>query len=206
MEWGMHYTMIGKPFADKTKVGFWFQNDRRHEIIGGFGSGRNTIIQGSEVVDSEANPYLPSVSNSTGPAMPVIPPNTADWAITAITANGDDFTLYTVWPHMHVHGHEMTYVVTYPDGREEILLSNLKYNYNWQLFYELKKPLKVPAGSTIKTVGSYDHSLRNKWNPRQKVGWPLNWKSRPSRICVGCCQFGPYVVLTANTGLALSTL
>ena len=47
------------------------------------------------------------------------------------------------------------------------------YDFNGQIFYELKEPLKVPAGSTIKTIGSYDNSSANKWNaaPQKEVYW-----------------------------------
>ena len=33
--------------------------------------------------------------------------------------------------------------------------------------------MKIPAGSTIKTIGSYDNSAANKWNPapQKEVYW-----------------------------------
>jgi len=54
-----------------------------------------------------------------------------------------------------------------------VLLSVPNYDFNWQIFYELKEPLKIPAGSTIKTIGSYDNSSANKWNPapQREVYW-----------------------------------
>ncbi len=162
--WGVHYTMLGKPFADKTKVGLWFQKDPRHEILGESG-GHSTLAQGREVVDDEITPLLrpgDGQGRDAGPTVPVIPPHAKDWSMTEISAYQDDVTLYTVWPHMHLRGHEMTFVVTFPDGREQIVLSNLNYDFNWQLFYDLKEPLKIPAGSMIKAIGSYDNSARNK--------------------------------------------
>lgn len=172
--WGVHYTMIGKPFADKSKIGFWFQKNMTHEIVIGYGDARNQIAVGREYVEGDgiSPKAVPGTMNNRF-GTPPIPPNAADWPLTAITAYPNDATLYTVWPHMHVRGHEMTYVLTYPDGREQILLSNLKFDYNWQLFYVLKEPLKIPAGSTIKTVGSFDNSSRNKHNPQpnKEVYW-----------------------------------
>ena len=67
-----------------------------------------------------------------------------------------------VWPRMHTRGKEMTYLVTYPDGREEVLLSVPNYDFNWQQFYEFEEPARIPAGSTLKTIGSYDNSVANK--------------------------------------------
>src|SRR6058998_3664548 len=172
--WGLHYTPIGRAVSDRTRVGFWFQNDMRHEIVEISTGNQTHIVQGKQLINDESTPVRTSGVGNTGfPALPVIPPYTRNWAITAIRAFQDDVTLYVMWPHMHTRGKEMTYVVTCPDGREEVLLSVPNYDFNWQIFYELKEPLKIPAGSTIKTIGSYDNSPANKWNaaPQKEVYW-----------------------------------
>src|SRR5262249_110766 len=56
-------------------------------------------------------------------------------------------------------------IAKYPDGREEILLSVPKYDFNWQNTYIPKQPYKLPAGTVLETVGHYDNSVRNKVNP-----------------------------------------
>jgi len=172
--WGLHYTPIGKPVLDRTRVGLWFQQDISHEIVE-ITTGRTThIVEGTQLADDQFTPVRRSgVGNVGFPAIPVIPPHTRNWAITAIRAFEDDVTLYVLWPHMHTRGREMTYVLTYPDGREQVLLSVPNYDFNWQIFYELKDPIKIPAGSTIKTIGSYDNSAANKWNPapHKEVYW-----------------------------------
>ena len=45
--------------------------------------------------------------------------------------------------------------------------------FNWQIEYDFVEPLKVPAGSTLKTVGHFDNSIRNRYNPSpdQEVYW-----------------------------------
>jgi mono/diheme cytochrome c family protein len=172
--WGLHYTPVGKPVLDKTRIGLWFQNDMTHEIVE-ISTGRTThLVQGKQLVDDEFTPVRTSgVGNAGFPAIPVIPPHSKNWAITAIRVFQDDTTLYVLWPHMHTRGKEMTYILTYPDGREQVLLSVPSYDFNWQIFYELKEPIKIPAGSTIKTIGSYDNSAANKWNPapQKEVYW-----------------------------------
>jgi hypothetical protein len=174
ISWGLHYTPIGKPVQDRTRVGLWFQQEISHEIVE-ITTGRTThIVQGKQLVDDAFTPVRTSgVGNVGFPAIPVIPPHAKNWAITAIRAFPDDVTLYVLWPHMHTRGKEMTYVLTYPDGREEVLLSVPNYDFNWQIFYELKEPKRIPAGSTIKTIGSYDNSAANKWNPapHKEVYW-----------------------------------
>jgi len=172
--WGVHYTPIGKAVVDRTRVGLWFQNEMTHEIVEISTGNQTHVVLGKQIVDDEFTPVRTSGVGNTGfPALPVIPPHAKNWAITAIRVFQDDATLYVLWPHMHTRGKEMTYVLTYPDGREQVLLSVPRYDFNWQIFYELKEPLKIPAGSTIKTIGSYDNSATNKWNaaPQKEVYW-----------------------------------
>jgi hypothetical protein len=174
ISWGMHYTPIGKQVADRTRVGLWFQDELNNEILGNPPGGKKHIVGGQELIADELHPVRTEGVGNTGfPALPVIPPNTKDWPITAIQVFQDDTTLYTMWAHMHTRGKEMTYVLTYPDGREQVVLSVPNYDFNWQVMYELKEPLKIPAGSTMKTIGSYDNSVANKWNPapHKEVYW-----------------------------------
>ena len=48
-----------------------------------------------------------------------------------------------------------------------------KYDFNWQLYYELATPLKIPAGSKLTAIAHYDNSPKNKWNPApdREVYW-----------------------------------
>jgi hypothetical protein len=40
-----------------------------------------------------------------------------------------------------------------------------KYDFNWQNTYIPTKPIKIPAGTVLETVGHYDNSVRNRVNP-----------------------------------------
>ena len=48
-----------------------------------------------------------------------------------------------------------------------------KYNPNWQVTYELAKPKKIPARSTVRAIAHYDNSAANRLNPAplQEVFW-----------------------------------
>jgi hypothetical protein len=46
---------------------------------------------------------------------------------------------------MHLRGKDVTYVLTYPDGREDILLRVPKYDFNWQFQHEFAEPIVPPA-------------------------------------------------------------
>ena len=53
-------------------------------------------------------------------------------------------------------------MVTWPDGRDETILSVPKYDFNWQIYYDLESPLKIPAGSRLTAIGHYDNSIKNR--------------------------------------------
>ena len=97
--------------------------------------------------------------------LPYIPAHAEDFKVTGIWPVTDDMTIYGVWPHMHFRGKDMTYLISYPDGTEETMLNVPNYDFNWQLEYDFIEPLKVPAGSTIKTIAHYDNSIKNRYNP-----------------------------------------
>ena len=59
---------------------------------------------------------------------------------------------------MHVRGKDMTYIAHYPDGTAETLLSVPKYDFNWQITYELAKPKLLPKGTKLEVIAHFDNS------------------------------------------------
>jgi hypothetical protein len=88
-----------------------------------------------------------------------------NWSVTGIGAFQNDSILQSLFVHAHLRGKDFTYVLTYPDGREEILLRVPNYSFDWQFEYELVNPIRVPAGSTVKVIARYDNSRSNRLNP-----------------------------------------
>ena len=84
-----------------------------------------------------------------------------------------DIDVVSWMPHMHVRGKSFEYTIVYPDGRSEVALNVPKYDFNWQLQYELAKPLHLPAGTRIDCVAHFDNSVNNKYNPdpAKEVKW-----------------------------------
>jgi hypothetical protein len=68
-----------------------------------------------------------------------------------------------------MRGAAFRYDVEYPDGRRETVLDVPKYNFNWQLVYQLRQPLDLPAGAKIHATAWYDNSAANKFNPDPTV-------------------------------------
>jgi len=151
--WEVHYSPDGKPEKDRERIGLWLApKDKVQKQVHILRNGSGQHIIENEEVGNVAN-------------LPPIPPGAADWKITAIQPFTQDVTLNTMQPHMHLRGKDMTYVAKYPDGREEILLSVPRYDFNWQNTYVPNRPFKLPAGTVLETVGHYDNSVRNRVNP-----------------------------------------
>ena len=166
----MHYALTGRPETDRSSAGFWFSKEPPHHQVLTVGlihagTGKVRIVENTEQLGTEGLGIFA--------ATPPIPPNDGDFKVTGIWPVTDDVTIYGVWPHMHLRGKAMTYVVTYPDGTEETILNVPNYDFNWQLEYDFVEPMKVPAGSTLKTIAHYDNSVKNRYNPSpgQAVQW-----------------------------------
>ena len=166
----MHYNPIGQVARDRSKLGIWFNTKPvTHEVLtrqAGNPVPTNPlghdiyIVQGEEIV-----PTLDENGDRVRPKIPNIPPYDGDWKITGITPVTEPITLYGLSPHMHLRGKSLRWVVTFPDGREETILDVPKFDFNWQIHYELAEPMQIPAGSKITGIGVYDNSLANRWNP-----------------------------------------
>ena len=85
----------------------------------------------------------------------------------------EDAMLHALWPHMHLRGRDMKFSMVAPEGRETILLSVPKYDPFWQATYELREPLVLPPGTTLRAVAHYDNSAANRRNPapNEEVRW-----------------------------------
>jgi hypothetical protein len=72
-----------------------------------------------------------------------------------------------VWfmPHMHLRGKDMTYSLTYPNGKPEIVLSVPKYDFAWQTGYDVASPIPVTKGTRLHVDAHYDNSVHNQANP-----------------------------------------
>ena len=66
----------------------------------------------------------------------------------------------------------MSLEAIYPDGRKETVLS-AKFNFHWQLGYEVEKPIKVTKGTRMLVAAHHDNSATNPSNPapEQNAMW-----------------------------------
>jgi hypothetical protein len=134
----MHYTANGKAGADVSKIGVVFATQKPTERV---------------LTIAAANGNF------------AIPPGDANYRVDAKLTLQDDATLVNMLPHMHFRGKDFEYRVTYPSGEKEVLLSVPKYDFNWQLTYDLAQPKLLPKGSVIECTAHFDNSANNKYNP-----------------------------------------
>ena len=161
IEFNLHYQASGKPEKERAQFGIWFaKGPVKYEM-----QNVSTLDRGTTMVEGR-----PLAGNER---VPNIPPGVDNWKISNFKIFPEPATLYALSPHMHLRGKDMKFIVTYPDGREEVVLDVPKYDFNWQLYYELATPLKLPAGSKLTAISHYDNSAKNKWNPApdREVFW-----------------------------------
>ena len=137
----VHYTPIGKEVVDRPLIGFTVADKapaKRWMSYGIVGGGPSFAIP-------------PNEGNYKSPPF--------DLTFTA------DVELVEFMPHMHVRGKSMTYHLVYPDGRDQVVLSVPKYDFNWQLLYQPAKTIRVPKGTRMYVEAYYDNSKANRFNP-----------------------------------------
>jgi hypothetical protein len=102
---------------------------------------------------------------STGNEKFKIPPGDPDYRVDASFTFRREVTLLGMHPHMHMRGKDMSYRVVFPNGETRSILNVPHYNWHWQLWYNLAKPMVLPAGSKIECTAHYDNSAKNPENP-----------------------------------------
>lgn len=134
----MHYTPSGKEMKDRSLVGLKFAKAPVAKVI---------------TTTAAWDPHFR------------IPPGAPNHEVKAYYEVEQDIEIVSLMPHMHVRGKDYTYRAIYPDGRTEILLSVPRYDFNWQVYYYPKQPIRLPKGTKIEGLAHYDNSTRNALNP-----------------------------------------
>jgi hypothetical protein len=158
MSWNIHYNPTGRP-KDQHTLKLWFSQVPATAEIKSATINQVNLYEGKVVGRSARRETIPAQADN--------------YEVASNFSIGFDATLNSLWPHMHLRGKDMTFSVTYPDGREEILLKIPRYDFNWQVIYALEEPIKIPAGSVLRAVAHYDNSKNNKFNPTpdQELPW-----------------------------------
>jgi hypothetical protein len=170
VQFNMHYQPSGRVEKDRSRLGLWFaKQPPRYEVLT---KGVNDIIYigGKELSETRT---INGREIKVRGRIPNIPPNVDNWEIGGEVLIKEAITLYAFAPHMHLRGKDIKYTLIWPDGRQQVLLNVPKFDFNWQLHYELAEPLKIPAGSRLVSLAHYDNSIKNPYNPApdKEVYW-----------------------------------
>lgn len=136
----VHYTPIGTPQEDLTKIGLIFldESEVTHSVF-------------TENVKNTRLNIVPFEDDQRFEARPLATPI--------------DVELLDLMPHMHLRGKSFRFDLTYPDGRRDVLLDVPRYDFNWQTVYVPEQPMVIPKGSTFHAVAHFDNSVDNLANP-----------------------------------------
>jgi hypothetical protein len=145
----IHYTTTGKPETDRSMVG---------------------------IVLAEAPPPVRhlTVTGTNNPNIDIAP-GVSDHEVRAETTLAADAKLVWVQPHQHYRGRYFEMRAILPNGETKQVLRVPNYRFDWQVGYELAEPMDLPKGTRLETVGRYDNSAANKFNPdpRARVRYGL---------------------------------
>ena len=142
----MHYTANGKATPDQSRVGF---------------------------VLAKEPPTMQVLRLSAANDRFVIPAGADNYAVSGALALNVDTELIEAYPHMHLRGKAMKLSAIYPSGEREDLLNVPRYDFNWQLTYEMAEPKRVPKGTILRADGTFNNSASNRFNPdaSKEVRW-----------------------------------
>jgi len=172
----VHYTPNGKPVTDRSYVGLKFAKEP---------------------------PKFKAVTANASNRQFVIPAGDPAYQVNSTWTAKEDLTLLSLMPHMHLRGKDFKFTLVYPDGREEVMLNVPKYDFNWQLEYELKAPLLLPKGTRIDCVAHFDNSPNNKYNPDpgKDVKWgDQTWEEMMMGFFTYSIPVGPAAASSAANG------
>jgi len=134
----VHYTPFGQQVTEHSQIALYFYKDKPKYVM------RNSVVLNANIV---------------------IPANTESSEQQAYIDVPKDMMLYGVFPHAHYRGASSQFFMVEPSGKRTLLVSLPHYDFNWQREYNFVQPVKVPAGSKLLAVYTYDNSVRNPANP-----------------------------------------
>lgn len=100
-----------------------------------------------------------------GMELPAMTANiTHDYAMdpTPLISNGGSFTIHEMGLHMHTRGKKARLAIERQSGNEECVLSIPKWDFHWQMTYELEKPKVFQPGDSLTISCTWDNDTPNE--------------------------------------------
>ena len=142
LSFSMHYTTTGKAASDQTQIGYYTLKQAPDFIK------RSTVISDFALRIPKGEARHKEIAYLEFPA---------------------DAYLYTLYPHAHYRGWSVELKQIDADGKETMLLSLPKYDFNWQRDYDPETPILIKGGTKLMATWIYDNSEHNKANPDSTI-------------------------------------
>ena len=134
----VHYHKSGKPETDRSAIGvYWAKGP----------------VQAVRRVAPLGNPFF------------ALKPGQDNQEVHAEMTLPVAVTLREILPHMHMLGKTMKVWATLPDGTEKKLVYIQGWDFNWQMAYRYQEPIKLPRGTKLSLVATYDNTTKNPNQP-----------------------------------------
>jgi mono/diheme cytochrome c family protein len=142
----IHYHPSGKATKDRSRVGIYFTKNPKNIAAAVWAASYDIDIPAGEKHYERVSTYkLPQPVELLG-----------------------------VIPHMHLLGKSFKADAVLPDGGVEPIIEISQWKYAWQDEFHLAKPMRLPAGATLRMTTVWDNSADNPLNPSRppkRVTW-----------------------------------
>lgn len=139
----VHFHPSGKEERATVRVGMWFTESQPTKVLQEF--------------------QLPAEFGAR--AGIDIPAGDAEWLLRDAWRVPADIDLVAVWAHAHTVCRSAKATATFPDGTSRVLLDLPRWRFDWQLRYDYRTPVRLPAGTIVTGELAYDNSAANPNNP-----------------------------------------
>ena len=147
----LHYTTMGQPTQDASKIGL--------------------VLAKSAPQTRYFFHAGPTASNLA------IPPGDGNAEVVSELTLAHEAKLVYAQPHMRLRGKDFELRLIFPTGETQTVLK-AKWDFEWQMGYEMAKPIDMPKGTRMVGISHFDNSANNKFNPdpAKEIVWgPQNW-------------------------------
>ncbi len=134
----VHYHRSGKPETDLTRAALYFTHGAVKQRLRVYGLAAPSLL---------------------------IPAGEKDYVTEGNLQVPDNVTIYSIFPHMHLLGKQMTVDMTRQDGATSTMIEIPQWDFNWQNTYLYNTPVKLSPGVKLHMIAHYDNSTANPNNP-----------------------------------------
>jgi len=134
----LHFHPSGKVEKELSQIGIWFCKEKPKKLV-------SMVPMGNRQLD--------------------IAPGDKNYKVEAQFTTPVDVEFVGITPHAHYIAKEMKVWAVTPDKKEIPLVWIKDWDFDWQEQYQFKTPVKIPKGTTVKMIYTYDNSADNPKNP-----------------------------------------